>query len=259
MLSNIRNTLKQKFDLKTMAKTIDELLGYSHIQIQSEKLNIHTKDLSTSRKNLLASKKQYEESIQTRKQTQKQIQSLLQRKDSWSDLDVVEFTRLYRLDLTLDQAELKDKMIYQDCFNDNENMNNVYIELLREKYTSETMYSDKIRKLGMWTSVLLVAVHSLIFVYGVFNEKKRRLLISDLIVTKVSQELQLVNGQVVEISNGVKRINEFNQQLLDPSSIQEEAEEMSIDVNQQKLKEYQTAAGVFIGLMSSLIVILISS
>jgi hypothetical protein len=141
----------------------------------------------------------YEDAIETRSRTQRDINELLQRKHLWTGDDVTKFTELYRLEHAHSQAETTAKETYQAC---EKQMDREYMELARsimERYHEEQLWSDKIRSVSTYGTWALMAVNLLLFVavQTVFEPRKRKRLtdrFEELLVSKVEEEEEKFKG-----------------------------------------------------------------
>lgn len=138
-------------------------------------------------------KRAYEEAIETRSNTQRGINELLQRKHLWTGEDVTKFTELYRLEHSHSQAEAVAKETYQAS---EKQMDREYMELARsimERYHEEQLWSDKIRSVSTYGTWALMVVNLMLFVavQTVFEPRKRKRLtdrFEELLVAKVNEE-----------------------------------------------------------------------
>lgn len=147
----------------------------------------------STRDKVQESKRAYEEAIETRSNTQRGINELLQRKHLWTGEDVTKFTELYRLEHSHSQAETLAKETYQAS---EKQMDREYMELARsimERYHEEQLWSDKIRSVSTYGTWALMVVNLMLFVavQTIFEPRKRKRLtdrFEELLVAKVDEE-----------------------------------------------------------------------
>lgn len=130
----------------------------------------------SSRDEVQEAKRNYEQAIETRSNTQRGINELLQRKHLWTGDDVAQFTELYRLEHAHSQAEVKAKETYEAC---EKKMDREYMELARsmmERYHDEQLWSDKIRSVNTYGTWALMILNLAVFVLvqTVFEPRKRK-------------------------------------------------------------------------------------
>ncbi|KAI8060664.1 mitochondrial distribution and morphology family 33, partial [Gilbertella persicaria] len=130
----------------------------------------------SAREQVQAAKQTYATAIETRSNTQRGINELLQRKHLWTSDDVTKFTELYRLEHQHAQAETAARENYQTC---EKQMDREYMELARsimERYHEEQLWSDKIRSVSTYGTWALMVVNLVLFVMvqTVFEPHKRK-------------------------------------------------------------------------------------
>ncbi|KAI9101999.1 mitochondrial distribution and morphology family 33, partial [Phlyctochytrium arcticum] len=152
--------------------------GYSVVQECKNRVNAKDAALNTARERSDVAKRAYESMIDERRKCQRELNSLLQRKDSWLDSDITRFTELYRKDLNMEQSEVQAKQEYKDSIESFERCHREYLNEIRERYIEEQLYSDKIRRASTWWTWGLISLHFALFVVvQLFVEpRKRRLL-----------------------------------------------------------------------------------
>ncbi|KAF1801655.1 Mdm33 family-domain-containing protein [Mucor lusitanicus] len=185
--------------LQRASRALNELTGYDQIDAVKQKVNNQATLFETTRDQVQAAKRAYEDAIETRSTTQRGINELLQRKHLWTGDDVTKFTELYRLEHAHSQAETVAKEKYQAC---EKQMDREYMELARsimERYHEEQLWSDKIRSVSTYGTWALMVVNLLLFVavQTVFEPRKRKRLtdrFEELLVAKVDEEEQKFKG-----------------------------------------------------------------
>ncbi|KAK4513569.1 uncharacterized protein ATC70_005573 [Mucor velutinosus] len=185
--------------LQRASRALNELTGYDQIDAVKQKVNNQATLFETTRDQVQAAKRAYEDAIETRSTTQRGINELLQRKHLWTGDDVTKFTELYRLEHAHSQAETIAKEKYQAC---EKQMDREYMELARsimERYHEEQLWSDKIRSVSTYGTWALMVVNLLLFVavQTVFEPRKRKRLtdrFEELLVAKVDEEEQKFKG-----------------------------------------------------------------
>ncbi|CAI8503394.1 unnamed protein product [Hanseniaspora opuntiae] len=160
-------------------KSINKVTGYDTIQslksgIKSIEIDLYQDRISLERE----SKKLKSISLQ-QNTTQNLINDLLSRKSTWSPNDLKAFTETYNenqqnihnLDnqkRKVEQLEKKVKIMEQDVHN-----------LILKRYHEEQIWSDKIRKLSTYGTLLLLVINLLSFfaLHLLFEPRKRRKLV----------------------------------------------------------------------------------
>jgi hypothetical protein len=143
----------------------------------------------------------------TRSTSQQNVNNLLERKHSWSDNDVAEFTRLVRSDhasrhaVTTTSQDLKQSEIEVDkAFT-------ALMQSILERYHEEQVWSDKIRSVSTWANIVALAANLIVFVGAMaFVEPwKRRRLVQGLeermtgMMNQVEDELKVLTANVASL------------------------------------------------------------
>lgn len=192
------------------------------------------KAFEDSREQVQEAKKRYQEAIETRSNTQREINELLQRKHLWTGQDVTRFTELYRLEHERSQAESSAKETYQQC---EKRMDREYMDLARsimERYHEEQLWSDKIRSVSTYGTWALMVVNLLLFVVvqTVLEPYKRKRVtdkFEELLIAKVEEEKgtfrqmlddrdQVYQSQQNSVMSAVANLEVTVQSLHPPSS-----------------------------------------
>ncbi|KAL6934553.1 hypothetical protein ACO0OL_003096 [Hanseniaspora opuntiae] len=160
-------------------KSINKVTGYDTIQslksgIKSIEIDLYQDRISLERE----SKKLKSISLQ-QNTTQNLINDLLSRKSTWSPNDLKAFTETYNENQQnihnlenqkrkVEQLEKKVKIMEQDVHN-----------LILKRYHEEQIWSDKIRKLSTYGTLLLLVINLLSFfaLHLLFGPRKRRKLV----------------------------------------------------------------------------------
>ncbi|KAJ3022947.1 sensitivity to high expression protein she9 [Thoreauomyces humboldtii] len=168
--------------LPKIAEHLNTLTGYSVVQECKTRVVEKDRQLNLARDRSDASKRAYETTIEERRKCQRELNSLLQRKDTWLDSDITRFTELYRKDLSFEQAENSAKLEHKHAAEDFDKSHREYLNEIRERYIEEQLYSDKIRRASTWWTWGLISLHFLLFLsVQLFVEpRKRRILKEEL-------------------------------------------------------------------------------
>ncbi|KAJ1340580.1 hypothetical protein BSLG_004674 [Batrachochytrium salamandrivorans] len=141
----------------TLTALLNKLTGYDQVERRKNRAKLN-----------------YEETIDDRRRTQRELNSLLQRKDSWLDTDITRFTELYRRDLALEQSETTAQTAYKIASEQFEKAQVEYLGEIRERYVEEQLFSDKIRQASTWWTWGLISTHFLIFIAVQFYVEPRK-------------------------------------------------------------------------------------
>jgi hypothetical protein len=194
--------------LQTVQNTINVHSGYSQIANQKELVKHKERYLDALKSNHQRIALQYQHQVETRKKSQKELTALLERKSSWSDADVSLFTELYRTDIFNDKEELLLKSKQQDSLTAVEKAQLDYLTEIREAYSQEQLYAQKIRLLSTWWTWVLIASHLLLFlgIHFYFDPKRRKELTNE-----IEKQLRLhasnLQGQTKTMAQSIQDTN----------------------------------------------------
>lgn len=139
----------------------------------------------------------YEEAVQKRSDSQREVNSLLERKSTWSDTDVSRFTVLVRQDHALEQKESQAKAAVTQMEDEVEREFSALMRTILARYHEEQIWSDKIRSVSTYGQLAVLAVNVVVFVLAIMIVepwKRRRL--TQAFERKV-QEMEVANLDVV--------------------------------------------------------------
>jgi sensitive to high expression protein 9 len=138
--------------------------------------------LRTLRDQARIAKLAYDSAVTTRSTSQRDVNSLLERKHSWNDADVSAFTTLVRSDhnstsaVSATSVQLKEAELSVDrAFTD-------LTRAILERYHEEQVWSDKIRNVSTYANLVGLAINLVVFIgaIAIVEPWKRRRLIERL-------------------------------------------------------------------------------
>ncbi|KAG9315572.1 Mdm33 family-domain-containing protein [Chiua virens] len=109
----------------------------------------------------------YDDAVLQRSVSQRQVNDLLQRKSSWTDTDVSQFTSLVRSDHALEQDESRAKARVMET---EDAVDREFSELMRAilaRYHEEQVWSDKIRSASTYGSLAVLGVNVVVFIVAI--------------------------------------------------------------------------------------------
>lgn len=153
-------------------------------------------------------KKAYEDAVATLSSTQQSVNALLERKHSWTDADVANFTKLVRSDhasrsavATTNEALKDSELAVDKAFTG-------LMQSILERYHEEQVWSDKIRSVSTWAQVAALVANLIVFVGAIaFIEPwKRRRLVQGL-EERVSGMMGRVEGEISSLSERIESLD----------------------------------------------------
>ncbi|KAK9369812.1 Mdm33 family-domain-containing protein [Lipomyces kononenkoae] len=166
--SQLTKSLSEKLDLLqatlfTAGKTLNNITGYSEIELLRKAIEKQEQLLKQARKDVKEAKEAYTAAIANRSASQREVNELLQRKHVWSPNDLERFTELYRSDHANEQAE---SVAHERLTRAEHAADDAQAELSRSilaRYHEEQIWSDKIRRASTWGTWVLMGVNVLLF------------------------------------------------------------------------------------------------
>jgi sensitive to high expression protein 9, mitochondrial len=131
--------------------------------------------------------------VQKRSDSQREVNTLLERKSMWSDTDVSRFTVLVRQDHALEQKESQVKAAVAQTEDEVEREFSALMRTILARYHEEQIWSDKIRSVSTYGQLAVLAVNVIVFVLAIMLVepwKRRRL--TQAFERKV-QEMEMAN------------------------------------------------------------------
>ncbi|GLC44032.1 hypothetical protein PLESTB_000221700 [Pleodorina starrii] len=155
---------------------LNRVTGYDNIERLKVKVDEATRRLADAREELREGKLAFEALVAEQGDVQRQQMSLLQRKSSWGAADLERFTELCRQEHHLEAEVAQAKAAYGEAAEALESCHDQVAAAVRERYSAETLWSDKIRRASTWWTAGLMALHLVSFmsVYLVMEPIKAR-------------------------------------------------------------------------------------
>ncbi|MCJ1472448.1 sensitivity to high expression protein she9 [Lambiella insularis] len=154
---------------------LNDLTGYSGIEALKKEIEEQEELVRTTRDSVQKAKADYTTAIATRSASQREVNELLQRKNSWSPQDLERFTSLYRSDHANEVAETSAQEAVTLAEGKAEEASSRLSATILARYHEEQIWSDKIRRMSTWGTWGLMGVNVLLFmVFQVAVEPWRR-------------------------------------------------------------------------------------
>lgn len=202
-----RSAINQKFSsamdtlqarVLTASQTLNDITGYTSIDgIKAENETLE-KQLAEAQTRVREARVTYKTSNSKRAATQREVTTLLARKDSWSPTDLERFTELYRADHILESEAVAAQEALTTAEADEQSLNQRLNAGILKRYHEEQIWSDRIRQASTWGTWGLMAMNFLLFVVLQFFAEpwRRRRLIKGV----VEQEAAVLDGVRAEMA-----------------------------------------------------------
>ena len=134
--------------------------------------------INVARQAARKAKAAYEEAVVQRSNSQREVNDLLQRKNTWVDNDVVRFTNLVRQDHLYEQEEVRAKAAVNETEDGVEREFSQLLRTILARYHEEQVWSDKIRSASTYGSLAALGLNMFVFILAILLVepwKRRRL------------------------------------------------------------------------------------
>lgn len=222
------------------SQRLNDLTGYSGIEALKAQIAALESQLATCQDAVRQSRLTYKTTIADRAASQREVTTLLARKDTWTPIDLERFTSLYRSDHGNEHAVQEAATKLADCERAAEQAASKLSSSILSRYHEEQIWSDKIRRMSTWGTWGLMGVNVLLFLvfqFGFepwrrarlvkgFEEKVREALIRE------KENQGLISRSEGQATSAKKENGGFDQGLLDgavAAGIKELEEEITDD------------------------------
>lgn len=151
------------------SRHINDLTGYSSIDGMKRKITEHEEDLAVAKEEVRVSRLNYKQLVADRAASQREVTTLLARKDSWTPIDLERFTQLYRSDHGNEHAVQEAAQHLADVERQAEQAASKLNSSILARYHEEQIWSDKIRRMSTWGTWGLMGVNVLLFLVFQFG------------------------------------------------------------------------------------------
>ena len=231
----------------TATRALNDVTGYSSIQTLRNSIVTMEKQLDEQKGTVQDLKRKYENAIETRTDSQKQLNELLQRKSSWSPHDLKLFTDLYQADATNSQNERSLKTNLAENEAKETKMEDELYRAILTRYHEEQIWSDKIRRTSTWGTFLLMGMNIVLFlVFQLLLEpwKRRRLTRSfeDKVKTALEDYSRTQNSKSISVE---EKLAPIDKPVVNDMESKQESEETAkpIETADMNVVESQSSIG----------------
>ncbi|KFY14509.1 hypothetical protein V492_02580 [Pseudogymnoascus sp. VKM F-4246] len=216
---------------------LNDLTGYSGIEALKRTITAHEQHLESSQEDVRVSRQNYKQLVADRAASQREVTTLLARKDTWTPIDLERFTSLYRSDHGNEHAVQEAAQRLADAERAAEQAGSRLNAAILARYHEEQIWSDKIRRMSTWGTWGLMGVNVLLFLVFQFGfEPWRRERLTKGFEDKVLAALERERG-VLKIEDG--------EASSDAAGVQAaEAKEQSLEVESIGVTTPELTAGI---------------
>jgi sensitive to high expression protein 9 len=182
------------------SQKLNEITGYTGIEaikLENEQLE---RDLASAQARVRLARLAYKTSNNKRASTQREVTTLLARKDSWTPTDLERFTELYRTDHVLEGEVVTAQENLTESESEEQKLSQKLSAGILKRYHEEQIWSDRIRRASTWGTWGLMGMNFILFVVFQFVAEpwRRKRLIKGVaaeehrLLEKVQAEIALV-------------------------------------------------------------------
>jgi sensitive to high expression protein 9, mitochondrial len=160
------------------SQRLNDLTGYSGIEALKQRITTLEAHLSQCQETVRSARETYKQAVADRAASQREVTTLLARKDAWTPADLERFTSLYRSDHSNEAAVQEAQQKLGDAERMVEQASNKLSTSILARYHEEQIWSDKIRRMSTWGTWGLMGVNVVIFLvfqFGFEPWRRRRL------------------------------------------------------------------------------------
>ncbi|WVQ68409.1 uncharacterized protein L199_006617 [Kwoniella botswanensis] len=184
--------------LMDLGLRVNEMTGYKEVERLKGLVFEKEDSLQKLRESARSAKLAYDEAVSTRSNAQRDVNTLLERKHSWDDSDVLRFTHLVRQDHSSSHAVLRTSSEMKEAEMKVDKAFNELMQTILQRYHEEQVWSDKIRSVSTYANLLGLALNAIIFLGAIVIVepwKRKRL------VNKLEERM---SDMMLKVESGLK-------------------------------------------------------
>ncbi|KFY23553.1 hypothetical protein V493_05805 [Pseudogymnoascus sp. VKM F-4281 (FW-2241)] len=223
-LTNLMDNLQGNIFLAS--QHLNDLTGYSGIEALKRTITAHEQHLESSQEEVRVSRLNYKQLVADRAASQREVTTLLARKDTWTPIDLERFTSLYRSDHGNEHAVQEAAQRLADAERTAEQAGSRLNAAILARYHEEQIWSDKIRRMSTWGTWGLMGVNVLLFLvfqFGFEPWRRERLTkgFEDKVLAALEREREVARVEERETGSGAVGVEaaEATEQSLEVESI----------------------------------------
>ncbi|KAH7150453.1 Mdm33 family-domain-containing protein [Dactylonectria estremocensis] len=202
------SAIMDKFQSRALnaTQTLNDITGYTGIEaIKAQNAKLED-DLAAAHEHVRNARQAYKTSNTKRAVTQREVTTLLARKDTWSPYDLERFTELYRTDHVLEGEVATSQETLTEAEAEEQSLSQRLNAGILKRYHEEQIWSDRIRRASTWGTWGLMGMNFLLFVVLQFVAEpwKRRRLVRG-VVAEEKAVLDEVRVQLEQVKLALER------------------------------------------------------
>eukprot|EP01134_Creolimax_fragrantissima_P000286 CFRG0286T1 len=186
---------------KVISTRLNSLTGYDMIMRLKEGVEHSDAAHVAARKAYKEAQASLAQIVKDRRATQQDINVLLQKQQYWHSEEVAKFGELHRSEHSLKRAEESAEKCLERCEQEVESSLRRYTLAIRERYHEEQLWSDKIRSISTYGTLIVMGFNFLIVFFSLvaFEPMKRRRIIAGVkesLEDALTQERHFIHQEV---------------------------------------------------------------
>ncbi|KAL6353482.1 hypothetical protein LRP88_13977 [Fusarium phalaenopsidis] len=188
------------------SQTLNDITGYTSIEAIKRQNAVLETQLAEAHDRVRNARQAYKTSNASRAATQREVTTLLARKDSWSPGDLERFTELYRADHVLEGEVVASQEALTEAEADEQSLSMRLNAGMLKRYHEEQIWSDRIRRASTWGTWGLMGMNFVLFVVLQFVAEpwKRRRLVKG-VVAEEKAVLEEVRGELEQVKLAIEK------------------------------------------------------
>lgn len=168
-------------------------------------------DIARLREESARAKDAYDQAVTSRSVSQRDLNTLLERKHSWTDADISHFTHLVRSDHNLNHAVNSSKEALKKAESEVDKAFTALLKSILERYHEEQVWSDKIRSVSTYGSLIVLLINLIVFLgaIAIVEPWKRKRLVRGLeerVKGMVEDVEHTVTGEFEEVKRNMASV-----------------------------------------------------
>ncbi|KAK3988476.1 Mdm33 family-domain-containing protein [Cladorrhinum sp. PSN332] len=239
------STLMDNFQSRVLVatQTINDLTGYSAIEAIKARNAELEQQHAAAQTRLREARQTYKSLTQHRASTQREVTTLLARKDTWNPTDLERFTSLYRMDHELEAQVANASSELTEAETEESKLSADLNAGILRRYHEEQIWSDRIRRQSTWGTWGLMGVNFFLFVLLQFvAEPWRRKRMIKGITESEKGVMDEIRQELADVRAALETANSLREQERETYRIQQQ--EQAFAAGQEEVSSEQKAAEV---------------
>lgn len=232
------NVVELKQSIRIASNVVNEITGYNKVMKLKDIIVENEQKLKDIKEAIHNAKVDHEKALELRSSSQKEVNELLERKNSWNPVDLDRFTRIYMTTHDLDKTVKDSTGNLKNLEELQETTHDALIRSIMNRYHEEQIWSDKIRQFSTWGTILIMCINMLLvlLVQFVFEPFKRWRLVSSFEgkVKDLFQNSEKLDSDIQDLKEQLERLNSASIQKFAATT----ATDASVTQNSESIENY---------------------